>query len=224
MASTWARTAEFESNASLEGISDSDIHFSRLTGTSPNNIEHLRIFTVNEALLIVIRCPKRAARFWHGKYQPKTMATGTSYPGLKSQDDGLVHFPDGSKQVSDYDLMCVYRLEAPGKCAKIFLSGVDPNNKRSRLGAEAALLLRKVNSDLKSRFQHGGQDDFRSKDNPGVKYAIEGQRSDRFIAFNYGRINYLATPMIAKDYYAKKGLEWPYTLDDRREGKLKIPE
>ncbi|WP_455958450.1 hypothetical protein [Methylorubrum aminovorans] len=208
--SSWGRAAEFESKAALEDVSDTDIHFSRLTGMSPSDIEHLRAFTVNEGLLIVIRCPKRQARYHHGKIQPKTMATGMLCPGLKSGEDGIVHIPGGGMQVSDYDLMCVYRIVCSGKYEKLFFSGISSEVKRSSLTVEAAYLLRKVNKDLKSRFQHGAQDDYKGDGNPGVRMSKNGSRPDRFAIFNVGTIDYLPNPESAKKFYAKFGLTWPY--------------
>ncbi|WP_132251805.1 hypothetical protein [Methylobacterium segetis] len=212
------KVAEFEGSAALEGVSDSDIHFSRLSGMSPQDIEHLRIFTINEGLLVVIRCPKRPARFHHGKYQPKTMETGITYEGLKSGEDGLVRRPDGRIQVSDYDLMCVYRIVEPGSYEKVFFSGTDPTNKRSALTPEATSLLRKVNAGLKSRFQHGAQDDYQSAANPGVKHSVGGSRPDRFAAFDVGTVSFLCDPRAAQEFYAKRGLAWPYGDSGRFEG------
>src|SRR4051812_26228461 len=75
MAPSLPRPADFEGAAALEEISDSDIHFSRLSGMSPADIEALRIFSVQEMLLIIIRCPKRPARYFHGKYPAKRLVT-----------------------------------------------------------------------------------------------------------------------------------------------------
>lgn len=213
--SEWGRAAAFETDAAIQGIEDGDIHMSRLTGMSPADIEHFRIFTIREALLVVVRCPKRQARYHQGRVPAKPLVVKQ-----KSNEDGLVHMPDGSLRVSDYDLMCVYRLAGPGSYEKIFFSGVDPTNPRSALAAEAKDLIRKLNSSvgLQSKIQHGAQDDFNNPKNPGVKPAGGQGRPDRFAAFNLGTVTYLAEPSAAKAYYAKHGLLWPYDASGKHTG------
>jgi hypothetical protein len=199
------QAARFESEQAAAGIADADIHMSRLTGMAPADIEHLRIFTLNEQLLIIIRCPRRPARYWHGKVQPKTMVTKQ-----KSGEDGLVDLGNGRKMVSDYDLMSVYRLVGPGQFDKVFFSGIDRENKRSRLTPQATAIIRKVNTGLLSRFQHGAQDDYEGADHPNVKLAAPGKTGDRFVAFNVGAVDYLARTQEARDFYLRNALVWPY--------------
>lgn len=217
--SVWGQAAEFESNVARdEDVSDVDIHFSRLSGMAPSDIDRLRDFSLSESLLIVIRCPKRPARYYHGKHQPKTFATSIyrdpdTGKGLKSDPaTGLVTLPDGRKQVSDYDLMCVYRFWGDDGYEKINFSGMDPSNKRSRLSEEATRILRKVNRSLKSAFQHGAQDDYEAKDNPNLNVGGKsGERPDRFAVFNLGHVSYFPNPAsVKKDVYDKHGLDWPY--------------
>jgi hypothetical protein len=217
MANTpYSRAAEFEERAARAEIGDLDIHLSRLTGMSPADIEHLRAFTATEALLIVIRCPKRPARYFHGKYPAKRYVT-------KAKSDpstGLVINQHGGYEVSDYDLMCVYRLAHDRSFEKIPFSGTDPARERSPLSPEATIILRKVNADLQSPFQHGAQDDFLSARNPGVRLADDAARQppDRFAAFHLGLVDYLPNPQAARAYYRKHGLAWPYDAGGRHQG------
>lgn len=213
--SEWGRAAAYESDAAVQGIADSDIHMSRLTGMSPADIEHFRVFTIREALMIIVRCPKRQARYYQGRVPAKPLVVKQ-----KSNEEGLVEMPDGSLRVSDYDLMCVYRLSGPGSYEKVFFSGIDPNNPRSALATEAKELIRKLNSSvgLESKIQHGAQDDFNNPKNPGVKPAGGSGRPDRFAAFNLGEVTYLAEPSAAKAYYVRHGLLWPYDEGGRHTG------
>lgn len=212
--SSWGKAAAFETRAALDGVGDEDIHYSRLTGMSPHDIEAIRRFSIAEGLLIIIRCPKRAARYQHGLFQPKTYATSllkdpATGKGLKSDPaTGLVTLPDGRRQVSDYDLMCVYRLAGPNRFQKVFFSAVSKDNPKSRLRTEAAALLRNANWDLLSPFQHGAQDDLDLSSIPGKKHP--GVAGSSFIAFNAGSLTYLPTPAQAKAFYDKLGLMWPY--------------
>lgn len=214
--SSYGRAARFEERAAIDDIAMEDIHFSRLSGMGPDDIEFLRIFSVNEALLIVIRCPKRNARYYHGVYPAKTFVTKT-----KSDDEGLVTSKSGHIQVSDYDLMCVYRLSGPGEYEKIFFSGIDPTNSRSALPREATIILQRVNPFLKSKFQHGAQDDYIGKGTPGVKIADGKVLPDRFAAFELGRCHYMGNSTEAKKFYLKRGLDWPY--DDKGAHTRKLP-
>jgi len=76
-------SAEFEDYVARdEEVGDKEIHFSRLSGMAPGDIDVLSDFSFEHALLIVIRCLKRPARYHHGRYRPKTSAT--SELGLKS--------------------------------------------------------------------------------------------------------------------------------------------
>lgn len=201
--STYGRAVRFEHDAGVKEVSQQDIHFSRMSGMNPEDIEYLRMFTINEGLLIVIRCPKIASRYHHGAFPAKSFAT--SMFGVKSNSEGLaIHPKNGRIEVSDYDLMCVYRLAGQGLYEKIFFAGIDAKNKRSGLPPEATLVLQKVNPQLKSRFQHGAQDDYVGKDTPGVK------AGDRFAAFEFGTNHYLSDFGAAKAYYLKRGLDWPY--------------
>ena len=214
--SAWGQAAEFEERVARdEDVSNFDINFSRLTGIAPSDVDRLKDFTLAEALLLVIRCPKRAARMNHGKYQPKTLAT--SLLGIKSDPStGLVTLPNGTKQVSDYDLMCVYRFYGRDGYGKIFFSGKDPANKRSALSPEASALLRRVNKDLHSPFQHGAQDDYEAKDNPNVKMGGDKDIADRFAVFNVGSARYFASPAaLKKEVYDRYGLDWPYDATGR---------
>ena len=63
---------------------------------------------------------------------------------------------------------------------------------------------------LKSRFQHGGQDDYDSPDNPGVGIGDGRTAPDRFAAFERGEARYFANPALVKAFYEKRGLDWPY--------------
>ena len=201
------QASEFEHRVARdEEVSDQDIHFSRLSGMAPADIDVLCDFTREEGLLIVIRCPKRPARYFQGRFEPKPMS-------VKEKSDpatGLVKLGDGRVLVSDYDLMCVYRFMGHDGYDKIVFTGADAS-RPEQLPAEATAVLAKVNPRLKSPFQHGAQDDFQSKKHPNVKVdGSGGGMPDRFIAFNLGKADPFATAAQLKAYYLRFGLDWPY--------------
>jgi hypothetical protein len=199
--------ARFESNVARdEEVSDRDIHYSRLSGMAPADIDILCEFTRAEGLLIIIRCPKRPARFFHGQYDPKPMEVKTK----SDPATGVVTLTDGRMLVSDYDLMCVYRFFGPEGYGKIHFTGADPSRPQI-LPQEARELLARVNPRLKSPFQHGAQDDFESKNHPNVSMTQEGNNPpDRFIAFNLGNAEAFGNPALLQKYYVRHGLDWPY--------------
>jgi hypothetical protein len=204
--------AEFEHRVARdEEVSDRDIHLSRLSGMAPADIDVLCDFTREEGLLLVIRCPKRPARYFQGRFAPKPMS-------VKKKSDpatGLVTLPGGHVLVSDYDLMCVYRFMGQDGYDKILFTGADAS-RPERLPAEATALLKKINPRLKSPFQHGAQDDYQSKKHPNVKVdGSDGGSPDRFIAFNLGKADPFATAAQLKVYYGRFGLDWPYDADGR---------
>jgi hypothetical protein len=200
--------ARFESQAARdEEVSDEQIHFSRLSGMAPADIDVLQDFTYEECLLLIIRCPKVAARYHHGKVPPKTWAT--SKLNLRSDPaTGLVTLPNGSHQVSDYDLMCVYRCVGDGY-EKIFFSA--PGGKGA-LPADARNLIVRIQGRLKSRFQHGAQDDFEYAGNPGACAGNgAGKTPDRFMVFRLGKAWFAPNPAILEiEVYRRFGLDWSY--------------
>lgn len=182
------------------GVSEMDIAFSRLSGIDARDVQTFREISSQHGLLIVVRCPKVAARAWHGLVPPKPWAmkqkTGTS---------GLAVGESGEIRVSDYDLMSIWRKGANG-FEKLFMSAAG-GAPRGRWTQEAQVLAVELNRRLVSRIQHGCQDDFESPKNPGVK------SSDHFAAFRLGQAVHLADPSSCARYYAQAGLHWPYDAD-----------
>jgi hypothetical protein len=206
---TASRKASFESDqAQRHEVNDSDIHFSRLSGLSPEDIDVLSDFSREEGLLLIIRCPKRPARYFHGKVPPKPLR-------IKQKSDpatGLVTTPTGDVFVSDYDLMSVWRFLGDRHYEKIFFSALDPSTP-TVLSAEAHSLLDKVNWRLRSPFQHGAQDDYISPKHPNIQLpGDKTERPDRFMAFNLGDRTYICNGIELKTLYDRTLGEaaWPY--------------
>jgi hypothetical protein len=210
-------------------VSDLDIHFSRLSGISPVDIDVLCDFTREEALLLIIRCPKRPARYFHGRYDPKPMHVKTK----SDPDTGLV-MVDKDMFVSDYDLMSVWRFVGQGQYEKVVVQSVDDKNPMC-FSSEANMLMDKLNGRLVSQtradrvferdgrqisqvhakrtFQHGAQDDFDSPDNPDIILTSKGgKRVDRFMVFNVGTPSYVCNGNELKILYERLfGRDiWPY--------------
>jgi hypothetical protein len=218
-----------------EGVAEEDIRLTRLNGMDGRDIRTLRSFTAWRGLLIVIRCPKPAARAFHRLLpaKPGHLHTLEKEPGKppKAARDGIVrvaqHFTreDGTPArreafVSDYDMMSIYRRVATG-LEKIWVSpdpveAPPPENPRKQWrGAFSKLareLIRELNGNgmLVSRLQHGCQDHWISKNNPGV-----GVSSDHFTAFNAGDVRYLPRPKDCGENYRQYKLTWSYDADGK---------
>ena len=183
------------------GVPEHDIVFSRSCGMDARDVRVFREVSARD-LIIVVRCPKVAARPWHGVLPPKPMAAKE-----KSGSSGVLVKEGRGAYVSDYDLMGVWR-GTPGSFSRIVMSapGGAP---RGKWTPEATELARLLNKRLVSRIQHGCQDDFDSADNPGVK------KGDHFAAFKLGISTHLVDIAACAKYYAENGLDWPYDADGK---------
>lgn len=196
-----------EHQAKAAGADGLDLILSRDSGMDARDIMSLRRFTTTERLLIVFRCPKPSARAFHGTLPAKTFATKT-----KTNDTGTVH-GKGGLMVSDYDMMSVWRFNGGGY-AKIYISAITPGAPRGRWSPEASDLVRRMNSFLISKLQHGCQDDFLSaENNPGVKMA------DHFLAIRTGDGIYLRDPNYCENFYRAHALYWPYLSNGKHCGR-----
>src|SRR4051794_24714217 len=149
--------ASFEHDATQrDEVTDQDIHFSRLSGMSPFDIDVLSDFSREEALLIVIRCPKRPARYFHGTFYPKPATVK-----IKSNSETGLVTEEGTTYVSDYDLMCVWRFISQSQYQQVLFRALDDRNPLG-FGPEADELMKKLGNRLRSPFQHGAQDTFYS--------------------------------------------------------------
>lgn len=197
-----------EHDAKGEGATGLDIALSRESGFDACDVMNLRQFCAKNSLLMVFRCPKRAARAFHGDLPAKTWATKE-----KTNETATVYNDNGVLMVSDYDLMSIWRFAGPGY-QKIYVSSIAaPGAARGPLLEEAHAILTAMNSFLLTKIQHGCQDDFQSiTKNPGVKMA------DHFLAFRLSEGVYLRNPIYCENFYRAHGLFWPYGLQGKYVG------
>ena len=179
------------------GVGPKDIEHSRVSGIDPQDVRTFREASASEGILIVVRCPKVAARAWHGILPAKTWATKQ-----KTGDSGAVVNQKGQIMVSDYDLMSLWRRTG-GAAVKLFASAAG-GAAQGKYPREAQELIVRLNARLITKIQHGCQDDFDSVLNPGVKV------TDHFSAFDAGRALHLSSPSECAAYYSRNGMTWPY--------------
>jgi len=199
-----------EQLAVRQGANTGDLLASRATGFDACDVLQLRLLTHEIPVLLVFRCPKLAARGLHGIAPAKTARVKE-----KTGESGGVVDKHGRIYVSDYDLMCVYRLDTAGwgRPTKLMASGIDPSKPRSPLSREASDLFRRINRRLVTKLQHGAQDDWASPANPGIDLI-----GSRFAAVQLGQFLPLGDGNQTKVFYASIGLDWPYAGDGSYRG------
>jgi len=172
-------------------------------GMHPADVAFLCRYTKGAGYLIVIRCPRQAAFAYQGTMPAKPGA----WHDVKSEPDGIVR-REGKQAVSDYDMMSFWEKIGGGfrqiTIGAATWDGVPTGAKAGAYTGKATLILREMNKILRARLQHGCQDDFASRQNPGVK------DSDRFIAFKLGQPIYLKNPSECRNFYLMHGLPWLY--------------
>jgi hypothetical protein len=181
-------------------------------GMAPQDVAFLSRYTKGAGYLIVIRCPRQAAFAYQGTLPGKPGA----WYDVKSGDDGIVN-RKGLRAVSDYDMMSFWERVGVG-LQKIVIGaatwdGVPTGAKTGAYTGKAKLIVREMNKVLRTKIQHGCQDDFASPKNPGVK------DSDRFIAFKFGAAIYPAGPGDCRNFYLIHGLPWYYAGHKDGDGK-----
>lgn len=185
-----------ETAALRAGVSQRDIALSRQCGIDAMDVRVFREFS-GKGFLIVVRCPKTAARAWHGLIPPKPISIKH-----KSGSSGVAVKKPGRMRVSDYDLMSLWRQDGVG-WRKVFASAAN-GDPRGPYSAEATAIIKALNRNLVSRIQHGCQDDFCSPQNPGVNM------TDHFAVFSNTVGEHHPNPLLCKMFYERKGLVWPY--------------
>ncbi len=182
------------------GVSEADIRFSALSGMDARDVRAFREYS-RRGLLLVVRCPKLAARVWHGVFPPKNMNIKTKTGSSGTVDHNQKVF------VSDYDLMSIWRRGAQG-WEKVFVSAAN-GARQGPWSVEARDLVLHLNHTLISKIQHGCQDDYQSPNNPGLK------AGDHFAAFYGGMAEHFSNTMSCETFYARQGLRWPYDSSGR---------
>lgn len=189
--------------------SEADIALARETGMTAPDIALLRTHSAGH-FCIIVRCPNRKGLVLQGVLPPKPAGI---YDKKSSAISGTLQLDDGRMVVSDYDLMSVWQGHAGG-WKRVFCPG--PTAKGGYWGSpEAERMMRHLLPRMDSPFDHGCQDDFHSKKNPGVG------PSQRFVAFLNGTGKYLPSRAALVEFHQKHGLEFPYDGDGKYTGPVK---
>ena len=204
------------SGLAAQGVSSALILLGMDTGMDPEDISFLNIYTATHGYLIVFRCPKQAAFAYQGRYAPKIWKVKE-----KSDKFGIAHSEHGDF-VSDYDMMCFWEKVGhslrPIHMAAVGPDGYTPSGAgRGNYSAKAVRILREMNFKLKSKLQHGCQDDYYAPPDkhPGVK------PSDRFLAIRWGKDCFLPDAGACRKFYIYHGMPWYYDAEGHWCGPVK---
>ena len=191
-----AMEVDQEQQALQAGVPQKDIDFSRSSGIDPRDVRIFREYS-RKGVLVIVRCPKKTARAWHGRIPAKPISLKE-----KSGSSGVAVASTGRMFVSDYDLMSVWRQQ--GKAWQKVIISAAHGAARGPYPVEGTLVLKDLNRDLVSRIKHGCQDDFCSPQNPGVN------ATDHFAAFYNGLSEHLSNSTACKMFYERLELPWLY--------------
>ncbi len=209
--------------AAAAGVSAADILFAQSTDLAPEDVATLRATTRAHGLCLVLRCPKKGAVAFHGVFPAKRWADGHDAMGNRVQSgvSGIgIHPERGNIFVSDYDIMGLWVAAAGGGYRKIFCSSTVPGRQRGHWPREALETVRRLNTGLTSKLQHGAQDDFTPAPNQGHP-GVSGD--GRFAALREGTATYIEGMAACAAYYAQWGLYWPYDGQGRFTGAAPAP-
>jgi len=192
------------SGAAGAGLPMNTILLAMDAGMDPQDVAFLCRYTRGAGYVIVIRCPKQAAFAYQGVLPGKPGA----WWDVKSGADGIAH-RGGQQAVSDYDMMSFWEM-AGNSLRKVVIGvaswdGVPTGAKTGPYTGKATRILREMNRNLRSRIQHGCQDDYASAKNPGVK------DPDRFIAFKLGSAIYMPSRLECRNFHIMHGMHWLYS-------------
>jgi hypothetical protein len=183
-------------------IAESDIALSTASGMDARDVAFLRELTAARALCIIVRCPKPDGRVLQGVLPPKPMAVKEKSKEFGVVGRGTPGQGDVQTWVSDYDLMGLWKYEG-GRHRPLplrNLTGALADHSTLEARAVAALM----NARLVSPIQHGCQDDFLDRRNPGVS------DKDHFAIYLRGRAQHLRGVAACAAFYRAHGLAWHY--------------
>lgn len=184
-------------------IPDADIRFAMQTGIAPNDVHVLRTYSARRYLFIV-RCPKRTGLALQGVLPPKPAGV---YGAKSSDASGTLHDNSGRLVVSDIDPMSLWKWSTAGW---VHVPCGGPTATSGSWGSEEAnRIMHELLPKMTAPFQHGCQDDWKSKDNPGVKRNAKGEEP-HFAAFFNGTAKHLPSTGDFFAFHTQQGITPPY--------------
>jgi hypothetical protein len=177
-----------------------------ITGFDAEDIEAIRLLCLEHQLMMIIRCPKRAARYNIGILPPKPWAA------KKKSDPDTGIGTTTHTWVSDYDLMSVWDAAGDGDYVKIRGYKDKAGNWDLRFSATLRLFNRPPPKGVKHRFQHGANDDYVDHKTGKLGNPSRNFMDGRFVVFTQtAHVRYIKSIKDLERFYRVHKLHWPYT-------------
>lgn len=179
-------------------------HFSKLSGFVARDIDTISDFCVGKDLLLISRCPDYNANRYVDEVRSGDFRMKPSHIKKKTGAYGVL-FWGGRGYVSDYDLMCVHKLNrSTGKYEALQMSW---DGRRTMTAVEEDIIGR-LNRRLVFKIQHGCNDNFAVRwadgSNPMPKVKNIG---DEFLVFRHNDISFVGSKFALKTkFYDRFGL------------------
>lgn len=162
--------------------------FAQYTGFVAQDIDAISAFCAQKDLLIVFRCPDFNANSYVKEVKDGRFLVKPSHVKQKTGDHGVLVL-GGRAYVSDYDLMCVHRLER--KTSTYEAIPLSWNGKSNKTAAEEEI-IGALNRRLIFKLQHGCNDNY-------VTHAADGSGTspknrnigDEFLVFRSQSIEFV---------------------------------
>ena len=188
---------------SRKEVSSADIGMAAITGFDAEDIETIRILCLENQLLIIIRCARRASRYNIGILPPKPAAAKSA----KSDPETGIGTTSYT-WVSDYDLMSIWEAEGGGK-NYVKIPGY--KDKAGKCDPRFPSIMRIFNHRLRHRFQHGTNDDYVDHQTGKLLNPSRNFPNGRFVAFTEtAHVLYIKSLKELERFYRVNRLRWPY--------------
>lgn len=170
------------------------------TGFVAQDIDAISAFCVQRGLLIIFRCPDFNANSYVAEVKDGDYRMKPSHIKKKTGAHGVLHF-GGRAYVSDYDLMCVHRLNrttATYEAVPLTWDG------KSRMTAAEEEIIGALNCRLVFKLQHGCNDCYVIKSADGrVTLPKNPNIGDEFLVFRGQNIDFVT---------GKSKLRWQFYM------------
>lgn len=174
------------------------------TGFVGQDIDTVSAFCAHKDLLMIFRCPDFNANSYVKEVKDRRYRMKPSHIKKKTGDHGVLHW-GGKAYVSDYDLMCVHRLDRrSGRYEAVPLTWDGKSNKS---GAEEEI-IGALNRRLIFKLQHGCNDNYVVRSGDGKPILPKNPNiGDEFLVFRHQEVSFvMGKSTLRTQVYGRFGL------------------
>lgn len=174
------------------------------TGFVAQDIDAVSAFCLQRDLLIIFRCPDFNANSYVAEVKDGSHKMKPSHIKKKTGEHGLLFF-GGRAYVSDYDLMCVHRLDR--KTGSYEAVPLTWDGKSNKTAAEEEI-IGALNRRLIFKLQHGCNDSYVVKSADGSAMLPKNPNiGDEFLAFRGQEVDFvMGKSQLRSQFYIRYGL------------------